>query len=239
MSAGRASTGIVFAGMLLSAGLLSAGDKSWWGDDEPEERYNDLPGARQKYKHDRMWPPFPRPTGKGQPFWAKYHHAHYWPHPYVCEDRAYVNNIVAQQSAAGWSKATTLHEMHFDVETHRLNSSGESHLRWILLQAPAQYRTVYVAQAASPETSEFRAEQVRQFAAQVCGTNVPAILPIYDDFRGRPAIEIDTLRRLELQSIPQPRLFIVGPASGSNSSTSPSSAQAGGSSGTQSGSSSR
>lgn len=226
MSAGRAAAGIVLSGMLMSAGLLSAG-----GDDE----YYDVPGARQKYQHDRMWPPFPRPTGKGQKFWAKYHHTHYWPHPYNCEDRAYVNDLLAQQSLAGWATATTLHEMHFDVETHRLNSSGEGHLRWILLQAPAQYRTVYVAQATSAEASQFRADQVRQYAEQICGVNIPPIMLKYDDFRGRPAVEIDTLRRLELQSIPQPRLFIVGPASGSNSSTSPSSSQAGGSSGAQSG----
>jgi hypothetical protein len=235
MSAGRASAGIVFAGVLFSAGLLMAGDKSWWGGDEPEERYDDLPGARQKYRHDRMWPPFPRPTGKGQKYWSKYHHAHYWPQPYVCEDRAYVNNILDQQSHAGWGSATTLHDLHFDPETNRLNSAGETHLRWILNQAPVQYRSVFVAQSHTPAISQVRVDQVRLYAEQICGTNLPPIMLKHDVFPGRPAIEIDTLRRLELQSIPQPRLFIVGSASGSNSSSSPSSAQAGGSTGGQSG----
>lgn len=239
MSAWRASAGIVFLGCLFCALPPAASAGSWWGGDgQPEERYDDLPGSRQNYKHNLMWPPFPRPAGKAQPFWAKYHHAHYWPHPYNCQDRAYVHDVLQQQTQAGWENATTLHEMHFDVETHRLNSSGETHLKWILLQAPAQYRNVFVAQGASPEASQFRAEQVRQFAEQICGTNVPPIMLKYDSFLGRPAIEIDTLRRLELQSIPQPRLFIVGPASGTNSSSSPSSAQAGGSSGSQSGGSS-
>jgi hypothetical protein len=236
MSAARASAFIVFAGCMLGGLALLADDgPRRYSDEWFEERANDMPGSRQKYKYGKLWPPFPRPTGKGQPFWHKYHHAHYWPQPYVCEDRAYVNDLIAQQSLTGWANATTLHDMHFDPETHRLNSSGESHLNWILNQAPVQYRAVFVAQTNSPQVSQVRVEQVRHYAEQVCGANLPPILLKYDAFLGRPAIEIDTLRRLELQSIPQPRLFTVGPASGSNSSTSPSSSQAGGSTGGQSG----
>jgi len=227
---------MILAVCALNAWPVTAGDGPRWHSDEwYQQRADDPPGARQKFKYGKMWPPFPRPVGKGQSFWHKYHHAHYWPQPYICEDRAYVNNILAQQSQTGWEGATTLHEMHFDPETHRLNSSGENHLRWILLQAPAQYRTVFVAQARSPEANQYRTDQVQQYAREICGDNLPPIQLKYDTFLGRPAIETDTLRRLELQSIPQPRLFVVGPAAGSGSSSSPSSAQAGGSTGSPSG----
>ncbi len=240
MSAGRAAlAGMVVAGCMLAAEQLPAGDDGprWHSEEWYQMRADDQPGARQKYKYGKLWPPYPRPVGKGQSFWHKYHHAHYWPNPYLCEDRAYVNGILDQQTHAGWEQATTLHDLHFDPETHRLNSSGEGHLRWILLGVPAQYRSVSIAQAGSAEASQFRLAQVQEYAQTVCGGNVPPIQLKYDTFLGRPAIEIDTLRRLELQSIPQPRLFIVGPSSG-GSSSSPSSAQAGGSTGTSSSSSS-
>jgi hypothetical protein len=225
-------------------------DEGAWRDDQhllrrytirrvPIKTWPTLPASAGFCQYHGRWQRPPRVLlgllNKSQKFWSKYHHAKYWPHPYNCEDRAYINNILAQQSQNGWQSATTLHEMHFDPETHRLNSSGEAQLRWILLQVPPQYRSVFVAQAFSTEASQFRADQVRQYAELVCGANVPPIMLKYDDFNGRPAIEIDTLRRLELQSIPQPRLFTVGSASGSNSSSSPSSSEAGGSVGTQGG----
>jgi hypothetical protein len=227
----RVSIGVLLAGSVFSALPLLAGDKPrWHSEGWYEERASDPPGARQHYKHGKMWPPFPRPQGKGLTFWHKYHYAHYWPYPYNCQDRDYVHGIFQQQANNGWEFATTLHDYHFDPETNRLNSAGELHLRWILTQAPAQYRTTFISRGTSEPVAQLRLESVQQVAREICGDATPPILLKNDAFLGRPAVEIDTLRRLELQSIPQPRLFIITP-SGSGSMSGPSSAQAGGATG--------
>lgn len=183
--------------------------QEWWA-----LRAGDPPGARQVEKDGKLWPPFPRPVGQKQHWVHKYHHAHYWPHPYVCEDRAYLQTVIDQQASGGWASATTLREYHFDPETHALNSVGRDHLRWIISGAPIQHRTVYVSQSTSPDQDALRQASVQQVVQEFQpGANVPVLLR-YDRFLGRPAEEIDQLRRLEMQSIPRPRLFIIGNASG-------------------------
>lgn len=227
----RASIGILIAGSVLSSLPLLAGDGPVWHSKEwYEERAGDPPGTRQVYKYGKMWPPFARPQGKKLTFWHKYYYAHYWPHPYNCQDRDYVHGIFQQQANNGWEFSTTLHDYHFDKDTNRLNSAGENHLMWILTQAPVQYRTTFVSRGGSEQVGQFRMAAVQESARQVCGDTVPPIILKNDMFLGRPAIEIDTLRRLELQSQPQPRLYIIS-AGGTGSASGPSSSQAGGTSG--------
>jgi hypothetical protein len=96
-------------------------------------------GARQKEHAGQLWPPFARPTGEGMQFSHKYHHAHYWPYPYNCEDRDFVRSLSAQQVANGWVSHTTLYDYHFDAETHKLNNSGNLKLKWILEHAPEAF----------------------------------------------------------------------------------------------------
>lgn len=234
----RAAAWMVFAGSLAATLPVSAGDDDgpkWHSEEWYAERAGSPPGTRQKFKYGKAWPPYARPVGKGQPFWHKYHTAHYWPHPYNCEDREYLRSIITQQTINGWDTAMTLHDYHFDQESNRLNSAGERHLTWILLQSPQQYRAVYVSRGSSEQVAQFRLNLVQETAQSICGSGLPPILLKYDNFIGRPAIEIDTLRRLELQAIPQPRLFMIS-AGGAGSSDGPSSSQAGGSSGLQGGS---
>ena len=234
----RAKVWVLLCGILFPALPSCAGDGPKWHSEEwYQQRACDPPGTRQVEKYGKQWPPYARPVGQGMTFWHKYHHAHYWPHPYNCEDRDYVHGVIQQQTNNGWEIATTLHDYHFDQESNRLNTAGDAHLRWILMQAPAQYRTAYVSRGSSDVIGQIRLAQVQESAQALVGNNVPPILLKHDAFLGRPAVEIDTLRRLELQSIPQPRLFVIGSAGGGGaaggSSGSPSSAQAGGSTGGQ------
>lgn len=216
---GRTSRLIQPVQRLLTAGLIAsaqvaamAGDpypysNEWWAAKAQEPS-----GARQFEKDGKLWPPFPRPTGEKQPWVHRYHQAHYWPHPYVCDDRAFVNNILDQQAAGGWVTATTLHAYHFDPDTHELNSVGRDQLYWIVMSAPVQFRTVYIAQSmATAEDSLKQAHVEKTIQEMRPDAGIPVLLRV-DRFHGRPAQEIDQLRRLELQSIPRPRLFTVGSA---------------------------
>ncbi len=221
-----ALTGIV----PVAAGEPYPYTEEWWA-----MRAMDPPGSRQVEKDGKQWPPYPRPTGEKQHWVHKYHHAHYWPHPYNCEDQAFVRNIIDQQAAAGWVSATTLRDYHFDPDTHELNSVGRDHLHWIVTSTPVPYRMVYVAQSFSKDQDVLRQTNTEKMIAEFQpGSKVPVLLK-YDRFLGRPAQEIDQLRRLELMSIPRPRLFTVGTATGNGGSGS-NAAQAGGMSGLPGGS---
>ncbi len=172
-------------------------------------------GARQKCKYGKPWPPRPRPTGPKQQFSHKYHAAHYWPHPYVCDDRAYLQMVSDAQVRAGWTKATTLYDYHFEEETQTLNHSGVLHLQWILGHVPAEHRVTYIQKSYTPGVNEIRLAGVQQAATEMLRTD--RLPPI--QFRttypvGRPAIEVDAIRRAELETQPAPQIVYEALPSG-------------------------
>jgi len=173
---------------------------------------DDPPGSRQISAHGRFWPPQARPVGKKQSFIHAYHYAHYWPYPHNCEDRDYTYNIMDIQAANGWLSATTLHDYHFDADTQKLTEGGRSHLLWVAQSVPSQYRTVYVSQGDSREMAQLRLQITEQFYRDMGIPNPPPILARAEVFVGRPAVEVDRIRQLELQSIPRQRLFFIGSA---------------------------
>jgi hypothetical protein len=206
----RAWAALVAQGLLGSAVTALAGDPAPYSDESWALRAQEPPGARQVEKDGKLWPPFPRPVGDKQHWVHQYHHSHYWPYPYNCDDEAYVRNIWQQQASNGWMSATTLRDYHFDGETQQLNSNGRQHLYWILSTAPPQFRTIYVAQGLSVEEAALRQASVERASRELFADAQVPVLVRHEMYRGRPAQEIDQLRRLELQSMPRPRLFVIG-----------------------------
>ena len=172
-------------------------------------------GTRQKERAGQLWPPFSRPTGEEMQFSHKYHHAHYWPYPYNCEDRDFVRSLSAQQVANGWVSHTTLYDYHFDAETHQLNNSGNLKLRWILEHAPEERRMVSIQSGNSAVVSEGRMAAVRSESIRIVGeSNIAEIALRVTDPLGRPAMEVDGIRRAELESMPSPRITYTSLPSG-------------------------
>lgn len=170
-------------------------------------------GARQIYKHGKLWPPRPRPTGPANLPSHIYHAAHYWPHPYDCQDQDYVRSLSAAQISNGWVTMTTLYDYHFD-ESHQLNESGRVQLYWILENAPAKHRYAFVQAGVDNATSEARLAAVKAEASQLVGPDqIPPILVRVTSPLGRPAEEVDEIRRLERKSIFKP---IITPPIGTN-----------------------
>jgi len=182
------------------------GSEQWWAQKAS------LPvGARQVLHKGKLWPPVPRPTGEQQQFSHIYHAAHYWPHPYVCQDRAYIAQIKSEQSAAGWIEATTFYDYHFDAETGELNNPGKTHLRWILKSVPDHRRMAFVQATGDPEGSTQRLDSVRNVAIQLVGENgMPPIILREAETIGRPAIEVDAIRQGEMATLPSPRVGTSG-----------------------------
>ncbi len=179
-----------------------------WSDEWYAQQGDGAIGAEQKYRYGKLWPPFARPQKKAECS-SIYHAARYWPYPYNCWDRGYVKQVLSIQAANGWLQATTLYGYQFDPETGCLNDSGRLHLRWILESAPPQYRAVYVQASPDPLVSDARLTDVRTQATQMTGgLNSAPIAVRVAMVAGRPATEVDALRRQELETIPKPRIEI-------------------------------
>jgi hypothetical protein len=189
-----------------------------WGinddDDEPrrwtKEWYDANPGdeigARQKYKAGRLWPPYPRPTSPQLQCSQRYHAAHDWPFPYNCQDRAYIHEISQRQVLNGWTTETTLLDYHFN-DKNELNNAGRMQLKWILQNAPPEHRAAWVQTADTSDISQQRLANVQLAATEMVGPeNVPSIALRVATPLGRPAQEIDAIRKAEIGSVPQPRI---------------------------------
>ncbi|MFH5803873.1 hypothetical protein [Alienimonas sp. DA493] len=170
------------------------------------------PGTRQKESGGLKWPPFPRSTAPRASVKTQLHHAHYWPLPYSCQDRAYVRGLLAAQVAAGRAEHAALHGFHFDPETHLLTNAGRDHLQ-VAAVAAASAGTVspiVVAAGAAPEVGAARLAAVREAVVEMGAPQLaPAVSLGVAPLAGRPAEEIDRLRRDELQSTPQPRVPVT------------------------------
>lgn len=164
-------------------------------------------GARQVYKKGKNWPPYPRPTGPANLPSHLYHAEHYWPFPYACQDRDYVKSLSGAQVSNGWVSMTTLYEYHFDPDTHQLNPSGRMQLRWILENAPQRHRYAFVQSGSDETCSETRIVAVRNEAAQLVGPDlVPPVMLRITSPLGRPADEIDAVRRKDRETMLEPRI---------------------------------
>ena len=178
------------------------GSDGWWAEKAQ------LPvGARQVYKKGKAWPPQARPTGEKQQLSHMFHAAHYWPYPYVCQDRQYVRSVYQQQMVNGWAAQTTLYPYHFSEETHRLSHPGRAQLSWILTEVPPQFRNVYIQKVHEEHINQQRFDSVQQaLAAMTNGGSVPTVQWRVGSSPGRPANEVQIIQTLDLQSIATPVL---------------------------------
>jgi hypothetical protein len=194
-----------------SAVELAQAGGPWSSGEDAEDWYaarsTDPPGARQRLWKGKLWPPIPRPTGRTQLPIHRYHSAHYWPHPYNCQDQEYVRALSQSQVNNGWVQATTLFDYHFDEETHQLNRSGRIQLRWILETTSPTHRRAFVQAGGSTEVSQARLESVKTEAVSMVGAeNVPPVLLRIASPDGRAARELNKIHEMQEKSTPKPRI---------------------------------
>ena len=172
-------------------------------------------GQRQKCYKGKTWPVDPRPTGPTPHAIHRFHAAHYWPYPYYIWSRNRVMDTISAHEQNGWQDATTIYEYHFDPDTNELNDSGKLHLRWVLLNAPSKYRTLFIQTSGEEGVNEMRTVGVKQYASRLmAGQEIPPVVYRNVISVGRPAGEIDYIRNAELGSMPQPRISVNTMSSG-------------------------
>lgn len=185
----------------ISSGMKRSSDH-WW-----HAHSGDPVGARQVQKYGKQWPPFARPVGPAQLPMHRFHAAHYWPYPYNEQDQSFVRTLSRAHVDSGWVTAITLFDYHFDADSQELNRSGRLHLRWILENAPERHRMALVQSAGEQTSNTSRVDSVRIEATRIVGKNgIPPIMLRVTTPTGRPAEEVDMIRRQEMQSLPEPRI---------------------------------
>lgn len=90
-----------------------------------------------------------------------------WPSPYICPDRAAVRAPFDVMVRNGWRRQNLMGSHHFNSEATELTRSGQLKVRWIMTQAPPQYRQVFVERSLDRSITDQRMSTVRAFTEQV------------------------------------------------------------------------
>ncbi|MEN1682065.1 MAG: hypothetical protein AAGJ46_21000 [Planctomycetota bacterium] len=115
-----------------------------------------------------------------------------WPSQYLCPDRVHAHAPFDTMVRNGWRRQNLLGAHHFNEDASRLTQAGELKVRWIMTQAPPQYRRIFVEQALKTETTEQRIATANQFAeAAAFGQQVPQVATTHIVSEGRPAATVD------------------------------------------------
>jgi hypothetical protein len=130
-----------------------------------------------------------------------------WPWPYVCADRVAVREPFCLMVDNGWRRQNLLGPHHFNSNSSQLTSAGELRVRWILTQAPAERRGIFVERDVAPQVTEQRLATVRQYAAQLLAdAETPQISETHLISEGRPASVVDATNSRFQESMPPPVL---------------------------------
>jgi uncharacterized membrane protein YgcG len=106
----------------------------------------------------------------------------------------------------GWKLQNTIGTFLFDAETQRVNQAGEILVKWIVTQAPANRRAVFVMKGDSAEATSARVESVQQVVAKYASGCVYPVLLTDTEPAGWSAAYIDTITQQFNATIPAPRL---------------------------------
>jgi hypothetical protein len=115
----------------------------------------------------------------------------------------------------GWRRQNLLGPHHFKSPTE-LTTAGELRVHWIMTQAPAERRTIFVERDLAPDVTEQRLTAVREYAAQVAlGGQMPQVAETHLVSEGRPAAVVDATNIRFQESMPPPVLpAVVGAETG-------------------------
>ena len=130
----------------------------------------------------------------GDQFRAGYDANVQWPSRYTPSAR---NSICSAYSAMvnnGWRRQNLLGDYHFNRDTNELTHAGKLKVNWILSQAPAQRRSVFVQRAGKELETTTRLASVHDYAGKM--SSVVAQVDVQDTHivaEGHPASSVDSV----------------------------------------------
>jgi hypothetical protein len=147
-----------------------------------------------------------------------YHANAMWPWPYVCPDRIAVREPFCLMVNNGWRRQNMLGAHHFVPETNQLNAAGQLRVQWIMTQAPADRRNIFVERSLDQNTTNQRIAAVQEYSTQVALDGHPApVTQTHLVSEGRPATIVDFTNTKFQQSMPLPVLPAAQPSGGNAS----------------------
>jgi len=136
-----------------------------------------------------------------------YHRNVEWPWPYVCPDRMAVREPFCIMVNNGWRRQNLLGPHHFNAEASQLTTAGELRVQWIMTQAPADHRGIFVERALDPSVTAQRLATAREYATQLTAEGQsPEVFETHLISEGRPASVVDATNVRFQESMPPPVL---------------------------------
>lgn len=141
-----------------------------------------------------------------------------WPRYYIPPARCAVNNAYSAMIANGWRRQNLLGDYHFDPDTNELTKAGKLKAKWVLTQAPQDYRSIYVQRGEDESTTASRIAAVHSWASNQSSVSEPVMVnDTHIVSEGHPAGAVDNVFVGFQTNQPAP---ILPAASGSGSSSS-------------------
>ncbi len=130
-----------------------------------------------------------------------------WPKPFVSADRRAVRAPFLAMVSNGWERQNMLGDHHFGEDGAQLTEAGLLKVRWILVEAPKQHRSIYVHIGEDAEQTAARIAAVQQRAAEFAiNGQMPPVLESRRSDQGWPASQVDVIGRKFSAATPDPVL---------------------------------
>lgn len=139
-----------------------------------------------------------------------------WPSQFVPAARQGIYSTYAAIVNNGWRRQNLLGDYHFNPDTNELTQAGQLKVKWILTQAPAHRRSIFVQRAANQAETASRVASVHGWASKMS----PAVGPVdvndtHIVAEGHPAGAVDNMFVGFQKNQPPPVLPAVSNASDS------------------------
>jgi hypothetical protein len=136
-----------------------------------------------------------------------YHRNVDWPWPYICPDRRAVREPFCIMVNNGWRRQNLLGPHHFNADANQLTTAGELRVQWIMTQAPANHRNIFVERALDPAVTTQRLATAREYATRVTpDAQAVQVVDTHLISEGRPASVVDATNTRFQESSPPPVL---------------------------------
>jgi len=117
-----------------------------------------------------------------------------WPRQYIGPSRRGICQANEAMINNGWRRHNLLGKYHFDAQSDQLTEAGQLKVEWILTQAPAHRRSIYVERTRKAEQTAGRVEAVQELAATMTPTGELAdVQETHVRDEGHPALSVDAV----------------------------------------------
>jgi hypothetical protein len=144
--------------------------------------------------------------------WRDYHRNKNWPQPFVHVDRAQTLVPFAVMQNNGWERENLMGAHHFTPDNTELTEAGRLKAQWILTQAPAHRRTIYVEYAGDAQKTAGRVRALQSLSTNFLPPGMIAdVRPSRMMTEGWPASVVDQTNLQFQESRPLPVLPAAAP----------------------------